>query len=76
MAAQTSHTHYHLRLYHMSSCLQAVEQAQEQQAARHRARELTDYVQDLMRARTYRVRAEPCTLIHFPQPRHTARGSS
>jgi hypothetical protein len=59
--------HYHLKLYHLSRCLQDVEQVQDQPAAMARARQLTEHVQDCLRAKTYRVRAEPCTLLHFPE---------
>jgi hypothetical protein len=69
-------THYHLKLYHMSRCLQDVEQAQDRSAALARARELTKYVQDRMRAKTYRVRVELCTLLHLPEPAVRGRSQS
>ena len=62
----TVSVHYHLKLYHMRRCLQDVEQTQDRPAAVARARELTECVQGHMRAMTYRVRVEPCTLLHFP----------
>jgi hypothetical protein len=61
-------THYHLRLYHSGSLIQDVEQADSRQAAVARATELTEAVQAHMGAKTYTVRVEPCTLVHFPRP--------
>jgi len=60
-------THYHLKLYYSGALLQDVERAETREAAVARARELTQAVQDRMGAKTYTVRAEPCTLLHFPR---------
>jgi len=47
--------------------LQNVERVNDRQAAVERARELTEQVQAHMGAQTYRVRVEPCSLVHFPE---------
>jgi hypothetical protein len=65
--------HYHLRLYHLGRCLQDVEQVQARPAAMARARQLTEHVQSCLRVKTYRVRIEPCTLLHFPEPTQAHR---
>ncbi len=59
-------THYHLKLYFSGQCLQDVEQVNDRLAALDRAKVLTEQVQAHMGALTYRVRAEACTLVHFP----------
>ncbi len=61
-------THYHLRLYYSGRLMQDVEQSENREAAITRARELTQAVQARMGAKTYTVRVEPCTLLHFPEP--------
>lgn len=58
-------THYHLKLYFSGTCLQDVERIADRQAARERARRYTEQVQAHMGAQTYRVRVEPCSLLHF-----------
>ena len=66
MGASVS-THYHLKLYQLGRCLQDFEQVQDRRAAIARARQLTAHVQSCLRVKTYRVRVEPCTLLHFPE---------
>jgi hypothetical protein len=66
MGASVS-AHYHLKLYHLGRCLQDVEQVPDRPAAIARARQLTEHVQSCLRVTTYRVRVEPCTLLHFPE---------
>ena len=46
--------------------LKTVEQLGDRAEAVRRALELTAQVQQHMGAASYRVRAEPCTLVHFP----------
>jgi hypothetical protein len=59
-------THYHLKLFFSGTCLQDVEWVKDRQAALDRARHYTEQVQARMSAQTYRVRVEPCSLVHFP----------
>jgi hypothetical protein len=68
--SQRKPAHYHLNLYHSGRLLQELARASDRQAAVSHARELTSKVQDQMGASTYRVRVEPCTLVHFPSNRH------
>ena len=62
-------THYHLKLYYSGTCFQDVECVEDRRAALDRARQYTEQVQARMGAQTYRVRVEPCTLVHFPERR-------
>ena len=65
-------THYHLKLYHDGRFLKEAEQINDRHSATIRAQELTQQVQRQAGAATYVVRAEPCTLVHFPPVRGSA----
>jgi hypothetical protein len=59
--------HYHLKLYHSGNLLKDLKRVEDKGAAVDEAKELTRWVQAQLGATTYTVRAEPCTLDHFPE---------
>ena len=59
--------HYHLTLYHDGTPLKDIRRVEDRLTAVEDARVLTRQVQAHLGATTYTVRAEPCTLVHFPE---------
>jgi hypothetical protein len=59
-------THYHLKLYYSRARLRDIERVYDRETAMERARHYTGQVQQRLGSEAFQVRAEPCSLLHFP----------